>query len=147
MDPVSIVTLVGASLTITYKCVKIGIDINSIGQKLRKGKAEKKIGHVFTHVKAIKVASKALSAHLEEDAVGSQGVGEMKTELLEIMVSCVEVLTDLDLYVSKVRTAAEMVGFKGSLKFLWNEKGIREATNTLQEKEVAMLLMFEALKL
>lgn len=78
--------------------------------------------------------------------MGSEEVEEIKRELLEVLAACYEILSDLQDRVSKLRAGTENVRVKGSLQFIWNEDIIQEATNTLHQQEVAILLILEALR-
>jgi len=144
MDPVSILSLVSASLTITMRAATIGKDLHSLMHKF--AGADKKVRLLSVHVSAVRLAARSLSSWLEEDSVDSEEVEEIKGELLEVLAACCEILSDLQDHVSKIQTGAENIGFKGSLQFIWDEDIIGEATQTLHQQEVAMLLILEVLK-
>lgn len=144
MDPVSILSLVSASLTVTMRAATIGKDLHSLRTKFQG--ADKKIRQLSVHVSAIRLAARSLSSWLEDDSVGSEEVEEIKGELLEVLTACCEILSDLQDHVSKIRTGAEGVGVKGSLQFIWDEDIIQDMTRTLHQQEVAALLILEVLK-
>lgn len=144
MDPVSILSLVSASLTIAMRAATIGKDLHSLRTKFKD--ADKKIRQLSIHVSAVRLAARSLSSWLEDDLVGSEEVEEIKGELLEVLAACCEILSDLQDHVSKIRTGADSIGLKGSLQFVWDEKIIEDATGTLHQQEVAILLILEVIR-
>lgn len=98
------------------------------------------------HVSAIRVAARSLSSWLEEDAVGSEEVEEIKEELLEVLSACCELLSDLQDHVTKVVAGTESVSFKGAVSYIWNENMIKEALQTLHQQETAIILILETLR-
>lgn len=60
MDPVSILSLVSASLTITMRAATIGKDLHSLRTKFRA--AYEKIRQLSIHVSAIRLAARSLSS-------------------------------------------------------------------------------------
>lgn len=77
--------------------------------------------------------------------MGSEDVEEIKAELLEVLAACCEILSDLQDHVSKIRTGADNIGVMGSLQLIWDEDVIGDATRTLHQQEVAILLILEIL--
>lgn len=143
-DPASILSLVSASLTITMRAATIGKDLYSLKSKFQN--VDKKVYQLSIHVSALRVAARSLSSWLEDDAVGSDEVEEIKGELLEVLSACCELLSDLQDHVSSALAGAEKVDFKGAVSYIWNEDIIKETTQTLHQQEVALLLILQTLR-
>ncbi|KAH7068975.1 hypothetical protein BKA63DRAFT_98835 [Paraphoma chrysanthemicola] len=122
-DPASILGLISASLTITIRAATI----------------------LSVHVAAVRVAARLLSSWLEEDAVGSEEVEDVKTELLQVLSACCSLLSDLQDHVAKALAGAESVAFKGAVTFIWDEDLIKETMETLHHQETALVLILQTL--
>ena len=79
-DPASILGLIAASLTITIRAATIGKDLHTPISKYRT--TDKKVQQLSVHMAAVRVAARSLSSWLEDDAVGSGEVEDVKRELL-----------------------------------------------------------------
>lgn len=143
-DPASILALLGASLTITMRAACIGKDLYSL--KAHFQSADQSVRQLSVHVSAIRVAAQSLSSWLEEDAVGSAEVAEIKSCLLDVLSACCDLLLELQNYIASALAGAETVGFRGAVSYAWNEGVIKETTQTLHHQEVALLLMLQTLK-
>jgi hypothetical protein len=142
-DPATVVGLVGASLSITVRAAKIGKYLYSLKSKFQK--AEASVQQVSTHVSAIRVAARALSAWMEDDAIDEEKMEEVKDELLQVLIACDELLTDLEGYVVKALAGADKMRFGGRVSYLWNEKVIKETSQTLHQQETALILILDVL--
>jgi hypothetical protein len=142
-DPASILGLIAASLTITIRAATIGKDLHSLTSKYYKSNS--KVKQLSVHVAAVRVAARSLSSWLEDDAVGSEEVEDVKRELLEVLSACCNLLSDLQDHVAKALAGAESVGFKGAITYIWDEDIIRETAETLHHQETALILMLQAL--
>ncbi|KAF2109454.1 hypothetical protein BDV96DRAFT_636132 [Lophiotrema nucula] len=143
-DPASILGIISASLTITVRAATIGKDIHRLIAKFKT--TNKKVRQLSTHVSAVRVAARSLSAWLEDDAVGSEHIEHVKRELLDVLSACCDLLSDLQDHVAKALAGAEHVGFKGAVDYIWDEDIVEESVETLHHQEVALLLMLQTLK-
>jgi hypothetical protein len=143
MDPATVVGLMGASLAITMRAAKIGKYLYTLKSKFRN--AEASVQQVSTHVSAIRVAARALSAWIEDDAVDEEKMEEVKEELLQVLIACDELLTDLEGYVVKALAGDDKMQFGDRVSYLWNENVIKETSQTLHQQETALLLILNIL--
>jgi len=142
-DPVTVVALVSASLIITMRAAKIGKHLYTMKSKFQK--AEKSVQQVSTHMSTIRVVARSLSNWLEDDAVGEEKVEEIKEEMLQVLIACNELLSDLEDCVVKALAGAEKMKFGGRVSYLWNESVIKETTQTLHQQGTALILILNAL--
>jgi hypothetical protein len=143
-DPASILGLIAASLTITIRAATIGKDMHVIFAKYRT--TDKKVKQLSVHVAAVRIAARSLSSWLEDDAVGSEEVEDVKGELFEVLTACSSLLLDLQEHVAKALSGAENVGFGGAVHYIWDEDIIKETTETLHHQETVLILMLQALE-
>jgi hypothetical protein len=143
MEPASILSLISASLTITIRAATIGKDLYTLKKSYQK--ADKHVQQLSTHISAIRVASRSLSLWLEADAIGSDEVEEVKGELLQVLQSCCDLLSEIQDYVCKATTGAENLSFRGKVSFLWQGNVIQDAVQTLHHQETAILLILKTL--
>lgn len=107
--------------------------------------ADLKFKQLSVHVSAIRTAARSLSTWLEDDIVGSEDVEVVKRDLAEVLYACCDLLSDLQDLLAKALAGAESVGFKGMVRYVWNEETIKETTELLHHQETALLLMLQAL--
>lgn len=142
-DPASILGLISASLTIAIRAATIGKDIHSLTTKYKV--TNTKVRQLSVHIAAVRVAARSLSSWLEEDAVGSDEVEDVKNELSQVLSACCSLLSDLQDFVAKALAGAETVGFKGAVAYIWDEEIIKESMETLHYQETALVLILQAL--
>jgi hypothetical protein len=143
-DPASILGLIAASLTIMIRAATIGKDMHVIIAKYRT--TDKKVKQLSVHVAAVRIAARSLSSWLEDDAVGSEEVEDVKGELFEVLTACSSLLLDLQEHVARALSGAENVGFKSAVHYIWDEDIIKETTETLHHQETVLILMLQALE-
>lgn len=143
-DPASILSLIAASLSITIKAATIGKDIHSLTSKFRGTTA--KVQQLSVHLAAVRVAARSLSWWLEDEAVGSEEVEDVKGQLSEVLSACCILLSDLHDHVTKALAGTEKVGFRGAVNYIWDDEIINETTDTLHHQETAIILMLQALE-
>jgi hypothetical protein len=117
-DPASILGLISASLTITMRAATIGKDLHTLTSRFKS--ANKNVRQILVHISAIRIAARSLSSWLEDDAVGSDEVEDVKNELLQVLSACCDLLSDLQDLVVKALAGAENVGFKGAVSYIWD---------------------------
>lgn len=142
-DPTSVLALVSATLAITMRAAAIGKYLHTLKNRFQR--AGQNIRQLSVHVSAIRVAARSLSSWLEEDAVESAEVEELKESLLEVLSACCELLYDLQNYVTSVLAGSDQVGFRSATSYAWNEDVINEVSQTLHQQEVALLLILQTL--
>jgi hypothetical protein len=142
-DPASILGLISASLTITIRAATIGKDLHSLIAKYKT--TNSKVRQLSVHVAAVRVAARSLSSWLEEDAIGSEEVEDVKSELLEVLSACCGLLSDLQDHVTKALAGVENVGFKGAVTYMWDEDIVKETMEMLHHQETAILLILQTL--
>jgi hypothetical protein len=144
-DPASILGLIAASLTITIRAATIGKDLHTLISKFQT--ANSKVRQLSVHVAAVRVAARSLSSWLEDGVVGSEEVEDVKSELLEVLSACGNLLSDLQDHVAKALVGAEEnVSFRGTVHYIWDEDIIKETTETLHHQETVLILMLQALE-
>jgi len=144
-DPASILGLIAASLTITIRAAAIGKDMHTLIAKYKT--TNRKVKQLSVHVAAVRVAARSLSSWLEDDAVGSEEVEDVKHELLEVLTASCSLLSDLQEHIEKALRSADTVGLKGAIHYIWDEDIIHEASETLHHQESVLMLMLHALSL
>jgi hypothetical protein len=82
-DPVSVLALISASLTITMRTATIGKDLHVLTSKFKR--ADQDVKQLSVHVSALRVTARALCSWLEGESVGSDDVEEVKESLLEVL--------------------------------------------------------------
>lgn len=135
----SILGLISASLTITTRAATIGKDLPTLNLKYRSSNA--KVQQLHVHISAIRVAARSLSSWLENDAIGSEEVEDVKSEPLDVLSSCGNLLFDHQDHITRALAGAGNVGFKGAVNYIWDEDIIKETTDTLHHQETALILM------
>jgi hypothetical protein len=143
-DPASILGLIAASLTITIRAATIGKGMHVIFAKYRT--TDNKVKQLSVHVAAVRIAALSLSSWLDDDAVGSEEVEDVKGELFEVLTACSSLLLDLQECVAKALSGAENVGFGGAVHYIWDEDIIKETTETLHHQETVLILMLQAME-
>lgn len=145
MDPVSVLSLVSACLTITIRAASIGKSLHTLLTKFQS--SGKYVQQLCVHVSAMRVVARSLSSWLEDDAVDSEEVEEIRTEIAEVLNACCDILSDLQDHVSKALSGAESLGVKGKIRYMWNEDVIRESSELLHQQESALVVILGALQL
>lgn len=79
-------------LTIIIRAATIGQDIHTLISNYRT--TDRKVKQLAVHVSAVRVAARSLFSWLEDDAVGSEEVEDVKSELLEVLSACCSLLSD-----------------------------------------------------
>jgi len=95
----------------------------------------------------MRVVARSLSSWLEDDAVDSEEVEEIRTEIAEVLNACCDILSDLQDHVSRALSGAESLGVKGKIRYMWNEDVIRESSELLHQQESALVVILGALQL